>query len=459
GLIRTWAEAEEKEASSGEAYEPRKAVGAELEAPSLGHSLSDAPDLLPPRPQAQQQAIGTGPELHIEPSSLDLGVPLPDGRPGADLGEEAEAWRQRFWSCVERDLGLPQALAVLWKLVRSSLPAGPKLDLALEFDRVLGLRLAETAQESAEVPESVLALARWRQELRRQGDFGAADALRRRIRRAGFEVGDGRQGFRLLPIRRPDSLLGTISSARQVASLLEQPDTRRFSLVMLAHNNLPEVRRSLESLFPFAHRLSLEVLIVDNGSTDETGQELMQLAALDTRIRLFRTDHPLGEGEATNIGLQQAQGTYVVLLRAGLEVAGDIFTPIGVALAHPKVGVVGKWGLRSHDLRSFEETTDVRVDAMQGYCFAFRRRHLRQVGLMDERFRFYRHLDIHFSFAFRDKGYRILALPELPLVRHELSLWTSVSPAEMEKWSKRNFYRFLARWGHRYDLLVAGRKG
>ena len=73
---------------------------------------------------------------------------------------------------------------------------------------------------------------------------------------------------------------------------------------------------------------------------------------------------------------------------------------------------------------------------------------------MRESFRFYRNLDIEYSFQFLDQGYRIVTLGSLPLERHEHRVWSNMSEEVREKLSRDNFRRFHKRWGHRSELLV-----
>ena len=80
---------------------------------------------------------------------------------------------------------------------------------------------------------------------------------------------------------------------------------------------------------------------------------------------------------------------------------------------------------------------------------------LREVGLLRECFRFYRNLDLDFSFQFRNLGYRILANGDLPLLRHEHRQWASLGEEERDQLSRRNFRHFFKRWGNRKDLLVS----
>ena len=74
---------------------------------------------------------------------------------------------------------------------------------------------------------------------------------------------------------------------------------------------------------------------------------------------------------------------------------------------------------------------------------------------MRECFRFYRNLDLDFSFQFRNLGYRIVADGTLPMVRHEHQQWSALGEEERDQLSRRNFNHFLKRWGNRKDLLLA----
>src|SRR3989442_2680892 len=85
---------------------------------------------------------------------------------------------------------------------------------------------------------------------------------------------------------------------------------------------------------------------------------------------------------------------------------------------------------------------------------AFRRDLVNETGLLDEKYRFYRHLDLDFSLAARTLGYRLVIDTGLPVVRHEHLEWAATPEEERDRLSKRNFYRFLRKWGERSDLLV-----
>jgi len=372
------------------------------------------------------------------------------------LPGEALAWRRRFWEALADDLCLPRALAAAWGVARSSLTAPVKRRLLLEFDRVLGLDLARPP-ETPPLPAEVEDLCRQRHSLRVRKRWPEADALRERIIAAGYEVRDTREGTVALPRPRWLAAPGTVSRSGDVPSLLGEPATLEFSVSVLARDNLPEVERCLRSLLRWLPEAA-EVLALDNGSSDGTGDWLDDLARREPRLRVFHADHFLGAAAGRNVTVRQARGRIFVWLDASVELTGDIFSPLAVGLSRPRVGLVGRWGLRSPDLRSFDEVEEAgEVDALEGYLMALRREVLAQVAPLDEKFRFYRHLDLDLSLAVRSLGYILVCDPSLPVVRHAHGEWERTQPEERERLSRRNFYRFLRRWGGRQDLLVGSR--
>ena len=96
-----------------------------------------------------------------------------------------------FTNQVNDDLNMPRALAVMWNLVKSDLPSGVKKATIVEFDRVLGLGLAEWQPEAAQpIPDGVQALADQRQAARAAKNWAEADSLRDQIATAGYDVID-----------------------------------------------------------------------------------------------------------------------------------------------------------------------------------------------------------------------------------------------------------------------------
>jgi GT2 family glycosyltransferase len=230
---------------------------------------------------------------------------------------------------------------------------------------------------------------------------------------------------------------------------------RAVTLLTVVHGWRPDVERWLLSMFTHC-KADFEALVVDNSGDTRMAGWLQSRAA--ERLRVLTLDPPLGFATAVNAGIDAAAGDAIVLFDPGVELTGDAVTPLLEALADPTVMVAGPYGLRGNGtLKEFEEHAGPEVDAIEGYCMAFRRTDAQAVQGFDPKFKFYRIADIEFSFRLRDRGGRAVALDGLPILKHEHRLWEATSLEERDRLSRRNLYRFLDRWGQRKDLQV-GRK-
>ena len=161
---------------------------------------------------------------------------------------------------------------------------------------------------------------------------------------------------------------------------------------------------------------SAEIIVIDSGSTDGTGELLEKMQLEHPNVRVVHCDHVIGDAASKNIGIKQSLGEHVIIIDGSAEIVGDVLGPVAAQLSDPTVGVFGPYGLTTDDLQHFHEGVDSGdADAMQAYMMAFRRDAVNTVGLMREVFRFYRNLDIDYCFQFKDKGYRVVADSSLPI--------------------------------------------
>ena len=376
--------------------------------------------------------------------------------------ESIAQWQRRFKDLVDDNLNLPGAVALTWELAHSDVPPSAKLDLISYFDRVLGLSITSVIDDYS-VPNEVVEEVSHRTRHRGRQDYARADSIRSDLIDSGFVVQDGSVATFVRPKtdwEMRQERWHTYSSEAEVESLVDVPDRVDISVGIVACNYLGDVKRSIESAFKWLGDRSAEVVVVDNGSTDGTDEWLEEAAAKEDRLSVIHIDHPLGEGSAKRILLKQCVGRTVVMVDTSVEITGDIFGPIDAALQDETVGVTGPFGLRTTDLHHFHdgEGESGDMDAMQAYCFAFRRSRLKEVGLPRQVFRFYRNLDLDYSFQFKAQGYRIVADPDLPVGQHEHRVWSELGEAERDELSRKNYGRFLDRWGDRPDLLHCNQK-
>ncbi|MGC8635050.1 MAG: glycosyltransferase family 2 protein [Candidatus Limnocylindrales bacterium] len=316
-------------------------------------------------------------------------------------------------------------------------------------------------------PPAVEVLAHRRAEARAARDWLAADSLRAEIEAAGWKVIDQGLRFRLEPIHPPDVLEARrvrYGSSGAVPSCLDEPPTALASVVVLADRWPDDLARALDGLRAHASA-GTQVVVVANDPTPEQADQLEDptgpvtgsiAGALPEQVW---TSAPIGHAAALNAGIRRAVGGSVILLDSSVEPTGDFVTPLLEALEDPSVAVAGGWGLRSGDLRHFEAAGAGDVDVIEGAVLAFRRSDYARRGPLDERFRFYRHLDIWWSLMLRDAGdggpHRRALQLDLPAIRHPQRGDTSLPEPERDRLSRRNFYRIIDRFGGRRDLLIA----
>ena len=82
------------------------------------------------------------------------------------------------------------------------------------------------------------------------------------------------------------------------------------AVVVAAHNIEPYLGRCLDSVVAQTES-DIEVVVVDDGSTDSTGQVADRYSASDSRISVVHRENG-GLSAARNTGLAQAHGQFVI---------------------------------------------------------------------------------------------------------------------------------------------------
>ena len=380
---------------------------------------------------------------------------VPQGAP--TLTPLRERWMEPFARALADDLNLPAAAAWLQRCaVDVAISDAERLRVFLEADRVLGLDLAAVAAEHAKAPREVMASVEEHRAARAARDFQRADGLRATF--AGYRVDD--QAADRAVLSRGDRRIAarerrTISSAKELPDRRSEDSTRSWTVGIVTREYPADLARCLTGVLAFLPSDG-EVFVLDSGSSDDAQHRIAGVAARDGRVEAYFADRDLGEGAARNALVRVARGRLVLMLDCSVEITGDIFGPLAHALADHNVGLAGPWGLRTSDLKHFDEVTSGEAEAVQGYCAAARREVLLEIGGFDERYRFYRNLDIAVSLAARERGYRVVALGADCARRHEHRIWESLSEEERLKRSRRNFDRMYSRF-HGKPVLIAGR--
>jgi GT2 family glycosyltransferase len=218
------------------------------------------------------------------------------------------------------------------------------------------------------------------------------------------------------------------------------PVNSEFSVIIPNWNGVEHLPTCLDSL----RRQTIErveVMVVDNGSTDGS---LQLLGDRYPEVRLLALGENRGFAGACNAGMRAAEGEFTVLLNNDTEVDAQWLEEVRSAFKrHPEAGMVASKMLLFDRRDMFHTAGDFyRVDGVPGnrgvwqqddgqyddeeYVFgacggsaAYRREMLAEVGLLDEDF-FYSCEDVDLAWRAQLAGWRCVYAPRA-IVYHKLS--------------------------------------
>jgi GT2 family glycosyltransferase len=207
------------------------------------------------------------------------------------------------------------------------------------------------------------------------------------------------------------------AAAALVPAVRRTVDTDAISqtIGICVHNSLNDVRNCLDSLL-LAVGAKTRIIIIDDGSEQETAEYLEVFAANDARIELRRHERALGYTRSANEILRTADSDWVILLNSDTVVpVRALHKLIQTGEQYPRLGIVGplsnaaSWqnvpeltgsdrkfavnaipdGLTVEDMdRICEEVSRGAVPFVpfvNGFCLAIRRAMLLDIGYFDER--------------------------------------------------------------------------
>ena len=306
-----------------------------------------------------------------------------------------------------------------------------------------------------EAPHHVAALAERRARARADRDFAAADRLRDEISDQGWLVIDSADSYVLAPKPRYDVLpdIAAISEA------MPATDVHPAVVTLLIEGWPDDVRGCLTALLDHLPT-GVSVLMLDLGNVDGAGEVAQEFAEQHPLVDVVHVAKPAAFGPARAALLRHDPAPTHIWMETSTILTGDAVTPLLATLDDPAVVAAGWRGANvDDDWRAFHDAGPGRVEALLGYFFAVRRDAALDVAAdlagPLAKARFYRNVDLEFSFALRECAGDLVVVPDLPLRQTRHRGYHDIDAAHRDRESKRNYDRFLARFRGREDLRLS----
>ena len=284
--------------------------------------------------------------------------------------------------------------------------------------------------------------------------------------------------------------LAVAARARQVLPLSRLRDFT-LSIVIVNYNKGALILSCLDSILKTSEGLPLDVIVVDNASSDGIAEVLPNRYP---QVRLIVNSVNLGFAKAANQALATTQGLYILLLNPDTVVMeGALRTLVGYLEANPEIGALGpqmvgpdgivqlscrrfpgystalfghyslltRWFpqnpfSRRYLLSDWDHRTVRAVDWVSGACLMTRRDVLERVGFLDEQF-FLFNEDVDWCKRIRDAGWKVVYVPEARVIHHIGASKDKVPVALVIARHRGmvHYYRKHLRRGLFWDRLVA----
>lgn len=224
-----------------------------------------------------------------------------------------------------------------------------------------------------------------------------------------------------------------------------------LSVVILSWNDKPHLETCLESLIRDSGGVNLEIIVVDNASTDGSAELVREKYP---SIKLIQNQTNVGFARGNNVGIQASSGRYLCLLNSDIKLLDGCLRSVlsfmeensDIGIAGPKI--INADGTHQSSCRSFPTIwnnfcsavglatafTELRgfsgehmfyfhgdrivdVDVLVG-CFWFvRREALNLFGLLDEEFFMYAE-DVDWCRRCWQAGWRVVFFPEAQAIHY-----------------------------------------
>jgi len=251
----------------------------------------------------------------------------------------------------------------------------------------------------------------------------------------------------------------------QVLSYLVLP---KISVIVLTYNNIELTKACLESILKESNYPNLELIIVDNASTDDTRNWLKIFAIEHPRVKVIINSSNLGFAAGNNIGLAAATGDYLVLLNNDTVVTHNwVMTLMHHLRDDPTIGLIGpvtnNIGNEARINIAYGSMDEMKVQAARYsrnhvgevyplrtaafFCVMMHRSTYEKVGPLDEAFGRGFFEDDDYCRRIEKIGLRIVCAEDVFVHHHLSASFNKLKQAERQQLFEDNKKIYEAKWG------------
>ncbi|MHB8174350.1 MAG: glycosyltransferase family 2 protein, partial [Nitrospirota bacterium] len=245
------------------------------------------------------------------------------------------------------------------------------------------------------------------------------------------------------------------------------PDFPECSIIMPVWNKDYFTYLCIRSILKAKVNASFEIIVVDNGSTDNTPEILGYFGEW---VRVVRNDENKGFVIAANQGAAVAKGNFLVFLNNDTEVQdgwldrlvetvkiSEDIGAVGAKLIYPDGVLQEAGGIiwqdasgtnhgRGDDSNKPEYNYLREVDYCSGACLLVRRDIFKRLGGFDMRYAPAYYEDTDICFGIRSLGYRVLYQPLCEVVHYEGATAGRDTDSGFKRFQDVNKVKFAAKW-------------
>ncbi|MFH0910494.1 MAG: glycosyltransferase, partial [Planctomycetota bacterium] len=255
------------------------------------------------------------------------------------------------------------------------------------------------------------------------------------------------------------------------------------SIIVLACDKARFTERCLSAVLGTEYP-SVELFLVNNGSTDATGDLLERAARLARRRQGWRAEvlhfsANIGAVAGRNAALKNVRGDYVVFLDNDVAVGSPGWLQRSVARLErePRLGALGpklvfpkpegvlqcagcavtpsgrvQFVGRGESAKAPKHNVEREVQCLISACLVLRRTVVDAVGFLDMAYHPVQYEDIDYCYRIRERGYRVLYYPEVVAYHYE-NVTTDATPGINYRYlTIKNGLTFKERWRHRFRV-------